>query len=415
MPSIGIISSSKHKTSFTDPTSVSNIVAWYDVTDAASVTQSSGLVSQLNDKSGNSNHLTQGTGGSQPTYTATGGSNNKAHVTFVSGKSLSKTVSTALPYTVYVVLKQNSIVNNGLLLNFHTGNANGLAQNTVSAWSPGGTTGVTLETNYAGITVFNNYKTDYAAFRFEFQSGSNAKQRINKEPILYSIIDAGSVGMSNITIGKDTSFDFHEMIIYSGYVSQTDDFNITNYLYIKYALTNYDNIVALGDSITAGNEASVINQLGYMALTAFSKSKNLYNYAIIGASIYGSTGLQTQLLKANSYFNNGWVVMNYGTNDVINSQWIIDYEYFIQQIVSFGYSKSKMIILSPNYQTGPASGKVAALPPTISQIASDMGITFCDMWTYTSNNGGSSLLNDGTHPNDTGHRVMANYLKTFIT
>jgi hypothetical protein len=40
---------------------------WFDATDASTITESAGLVSQWGDKSGNLNHLTQGTGSLQPT------------------------------------------------------------------------------------------------------------------------------------------------------------------------------------------------------------------------------------------------------------------------------------------------------------------------------------------------------------
>jgi len=49
------------------PLDVSGLVLWLDASDAATITQSSGAVSQWNDKSGNSNHATQAIGVSQPT------------------------------------------------------------------------------------------------------------------------------------------------------------------------------------------------------------------------------------------------------------------------------------------------------------------------------------------------------------
>jgi hypothetical protein len=42
---------------------------WFDFSNASSVTEVSGTVSQINDLSGNSGHLSQGTAGSRPTYT----------------------------------------------------------------------------------------------------------------------------------------------------------------------------------------------------------------------------------------------------------------------------------------------------------------------------------------------------------
>lgn len=45
---------------------------WLDADDASTITESGGLVSQWDDKSGDGNHMTQGTGSAQPTYAATG-------------------------------------------------------------------------------------------------------------------------------------------------------------------------------------------------------------------------------------------------------------------------------------------------------------------------------------------------------
>jgi hypothetical protein len=41
--------------------------AWYDASDASTITEDTGAVSQWNDKSGNNKHATQGTGANQPT------------------------------------------------------------------------------------------------------------------------------------------------------------------------------------------------------------------------------------------------------------------------------------------------------------------------------------------------------------
>lgn len=46
--------------------------AWFDASDAASVTLDASAVTQWNDKSGNGYHLSQATGANQPTYTTAG-------------------------------------------------------------------------------------------------------------------------------------------------------------------------------------------------------------------------------------------------------------------------------------------------------------------------------------------------------
>lgn len=48
------------------PASLGGLVAWYDASDAATITSSAGLVSQWNDKSGNARHVTS-SGGDRPT------------------------------------------------------------------------------------------------------------------------------------------------------------------------------------------------------------------------------------------------------------------------------------------------------------------------------------------------------------
>lgn len=56
-----------------DPTDIPGLSAWYDFTDLATITKDgSNLISQINDKSGNSRHAIQVTPASQPLYQAAG-------------------------------------------------------------------------------------------------------------------------------------------------------------------------------------------------------------------------------------------------------------------------------------------------------------------------------------------------------
>jgi len=63
--------------------------AWFDVTDSSTLTLNSGNVSQWNDKSGNDNHLSEGTATLQPTL-------NGDQLDFVNGDILEKTSGTNL-------------------------------------------------------------------------------------------------------------------------------------------------------------------------------------------------------------------------------------------------------------------------------------------------------------------------------
>lgn len=68
------------------PLSISGLVGWWDASDTATITASSGSVSQLDDKSGNGYHLTQATGVKQPT-TGTRTINSLNALDFVSASS----------------------------------------------------------------------------------------------------------------------------------------------------------------------------------------------------------------------------------------------------------------------------------------------------------------------------------------
>jgi len=83
---------------------------WYDLSDAATVTTSGGLITQVNDKSGNARHLI-GSGGSRPTYTAAG-LNGLNVATFGSGHQLSVTPGTITtqPYMTFAVAQFDNSV-----------------------------------------------------------------------------------------------------------------------------------------------------------------------------------------------------------------------------------------------------------------------------------------------------------------
>jgi hypothetical protein len=97
-----------------------DLVAWYDASDTASITEVAGAVSQWNDKSGGGAHVTQGTGANQPTYSATGLGGVQPSLSFDSGDWLSTTAAAVAPTAVsnfacFVVGRMNAATtdNNG--------------------------------------------------------------------------------------------------------------------------------------------------------------------------------------------------------------------------------------------------------------------------------------------------------------
>lgn len=89
------------------PTEFSGLALWLDAADTATITESSGAVSQWDDKSGNGRHFTQATGANQPA-TGTNTRNGLNVISFVTNDSLglgsndlARNVSGATIYLVY--------------------------------------------------------------------------------------------------------------------------------------------------------------------------------------------------------------------------------------------------------------------------------------------------------------------------
>lgn len=64
-----------------DPSQLTNLFFWLDASDAASITHSSGAVSQWSDKSGSANHVVQSTEANKPVYSTTA-FNSRPGITF---------------------------------------------------------------------------------------------------------------------------------------------------------------------------------------------------------------------------------------------------------------------------------------------------------------------------------------------
>lgn len=101
------------------PTDISNLELWLDADDATTITESSGSVSQWDDKSGQGNHATQGTAAKQPT-TGTRTQNSKNVIDFDKtgdGENMDLTYASLLAtissdVTVFVVAAKDDSASN---------------------------------------------------------------------------------------------------------------------------------------------------------------------------------------------------------------------------------------------------------------------------------------------------------------
>lgn len=82
-----------------DPRMFAGLQLWFDAADASTITESSGAVSQWNDKSGNTYNVTQGTAGARPT-TGTTTLNGLNVISFDGGDGLNRIASSVLGQNV---------------------------------------------------------------------------------------------------------------------------------------------------------------------------------------------------------------------------------------------------------------------------------------------------------------------------
>jgi hypothetical protein len=113
-----------------DPRTISNLTGWYDAAGSTSYTESSGQVSQWNDKSGQGNHLTQTTANNRPTLfeslsdtqNATRAAINGRQTLFFDGVNdvleTSNTVTSGQSRTIFAVARRSANTGYGTLCCF---------------------------------------------------------------------------------------------------------------------------------------------------------------------------------------------------------------------------------------------------------------------------------------------------------
>lgn len=217
---------------------VAGYVAWYDASDTSSITSSGGLVSQWNDKSGNSYHLTQSTAANKPTTGATS-RNGRNVLDFDGGDWITKTSFPAIaqPLTFFAVAfgttaggQVISTKNGALSLTMQT--ASKLVE--LFAGAADGIYSTTAWSSWAQVTAIAN--------------GNSSSSRVYVNGTLEASGDAshpGTNGMNTqLMLGAyagDTSFvagrlngSIAEIVIYGSALGTTDRQSVESYLRTKW-------------------------------------------------------------------------------------------------------------------------------------------------------------------------------------
>lgn len=214
------------------PAALPGLVCWYDATVAASITSSSGNVSQWNTLGGSASgaHLTQATGASQPN---TGGTINSKNAITFNGTSdwMAVTFTTvAQPLTVLMV-SRNDNASSGCWAD-----SNDSANRTTTYVS--GTNQILL---YAG-TATGVAATFAATIPFQFVAVFNgASSMVYKNGTVGATVNPGAQGMHGLTVGADPSRAallsgvVGEFAVASGVISSGDRTSWNTYCTTKWA------------------------------------------------------------------------------------------------------------------------------------------------------------------------------------
>lgn len=224
---------------------LSGLKAWWDVTDANAVTKDEDdLISQLTDKSGNSNHAVQATGANQPTFLASAISGQAVAVfdgaaSFLAANSLAASFTgTDKPITVVVAGKSAAAANTGTMLGI------------------GRSTGITAEMRFrprvtgriddAGTSKLQTVGTvDVVPHVWTFVMSGTALNAYEDGAILGDAnfdTDVGAITLDRLGLGcflKDAAADFFsgqiaEVVVFNRAISAIERAAIEGYFQTKY-------------------------------------------------------------------------------------------------------------------------------------------------------------------------------------
>lgn len=166
-----------------------------------------------------------------------------------------------------------------------------------------------------------------------------------------------------------------------------------------------DNWIALGTSVTHDGNYTVYmgSQLGLI----------VNNFGVSGST---SNNLASQYvniptLTVGNIDNYRLLSIEHGINDAAQSVPLATYRTNLENCIANakgkGWANNKILIINSNYCT---SGSVLGLQAYADEailIAKEQGVQYVDIYNYTKNNGGASLLLDGIHPSPEGGKIYA--------
>lgn len=253
-----------------NPNKLSGLSAWLDANDSNTITESGGAVSQWDDKSGNGNHVTQGTGANQPVTNAT--TKNSKNVIDFDGSAWFDTPAAYNTLanddiTVFIVSKQTTSGVQGTLLRGQASGSTKLYLYYASSYVVGGYNNNSHDSvaSNAGVIEWNTitFKKNGATQGIQINSGTEITDSAGVD---VATVDAVTIGADYA--GSDAlNGSIAEIIIYNRNLTEQERALVKNYLTTKWAIafvpTDLDDIklwVEAGDSGTVTETTGDVSQ-----------------------------------------------------------------------------------------------------------------------------------------------------------
>jgi len=235
------------------PSSITGLQLWLDADDANTITESGGLVSQWDDKSGQSNDAIQGTGSAQPTTNATtiNGKNvidfgtQTDFMTVADDSTLDMDSGTG--FTIFMVVNSAGFVSHGSGLNFFLAKGDGAAATAMYGLLTQSTNQLNFQSGSSDFTgsvgpVISGIDAIYTAT----MDNASTTSRHFVNGVLEATNNTVTVNSDNavaLTIGGATGVttryaagSYAEILIYNRLLSTSERLQVESYLTAKWGI-----------------------------------------------------------------------------------------------------------------------------------------------------------------------------------
>lgn len=399
-----------------DLPSISGLQVWYDATDNSTISNTGSQLTQLRDKSGNSNHSNPS--GQKPLITTDSLTGKQCINMDPSDSGITLTTPQVnSTFTFFLVYKLPASPGN-VLVGGGSGNNNYITPGgSVIGIGGAGTQSYQFDDAMAEMTVFCIRQNSGSAQYWEF----NGRQRLRttgsvpSNPFyLYAI---GAMNGGNWCGGTFAGFAY-----YNSFLSDDDAKKVVRKLVQTHNInpTPYYKIIGFGDSHTVGVGADANN--GWIYQVGASLGKKVVVEGISGSLFQDITGTD-----ANSGYNryrrnlieypaNDRLYIMYGFNDIPNGSTSIgtyttELTTMVTDLLAAGYPADRIYIGTiPRYYGDAHSTAVQDYGDVIRTICSTYGLHCAEVYQAIVDDGRGDALYyaDNIHFNNDGHTVIAN-------